>query len=262
MISFALAIPHCKWIPARVESFHRLTDVVGPAQVFDEQEPNWAWSAKLWEWGAKQDVTHVVQLQDDVIAAPNFWAVLRAMVTVVPDQIIGLQGAHPAFRQLARLEGKRWARSLAWMVGVGWVMPVGLLRPLLNYRSTLSDHVVMATNEDDMIGQYAVSSGQWIWHPIPTIVDHDTAVESTYANDHHMYRRATVTWREYNAAELERPEFWDPKDPAWVQSPHQETCWFCNGEPGTISSSATHARIGPVCLSKGVEALLTKGAKK
>jgi hypothetical protein len=35
-----------------------------------------------------------------------------------------------------------------------------------------------------------------VWHPTPTIIDHDVDLKSTYGNDRHLYRRPQVTWED------------------------------------------------------------------
>lgn len=258
----ALAIPHTPWVPARVESLNRLTSQLFPLPeqtcIFSEQEPNWSWSLKVWEWGAESGADHLVQLQDDVIACPKFWDILNAMITAVPDQMIGLQGSHFAFRSLAR-EDVRWARSRAWMVGVGYVVPRAILEELVAFRKGLPEIIAKAINEDDLMSRFAVETKREIWHPIPTIIDHDTEIESTYNNDNHQFRRPTVTWREYGPNELTTPEFWKPSgEPPLIANPHMALCWFCHSEPGIAASAPTGARIGKECASKTVSALLKR----
>ena len=60
--------------------------------------------------------------------------------------------------------------------------------------------IVAQNNEDSLVNFWAHKLGYDIWHPMPTIINHDLGVPSTYANDAHhefsMYRRPTVTWRD------------------------------------------------------------------
>lgn len=281
LIKFAIAIPHTSWIPARVESLEHLlhglcvntriwnedraiVSRTGPpgavldcvdAHVFDEREPNWSWSRKIFEWGATTSATHLVQLQDDVIPAPNFWPALRAMVTALPRKIIGLQGAHPKFRTLAR-EGHRWATSAAWMVGVGWVIPVESLAELVDFRDEHDDDAKV-TNEDEFIGKFCNATGRYVWHPIPTLIDHDVSIESTYKNDNHLFRTPTVTWREFGENEIERPDFWTVRGAVpMVSNPHFNRCWFCENEPQAVTFGPTQALIGRACLAKATAHLL------
>lgn len=264
LVDFSIAIPHTPWIPEREASLAALLKSLdmhegyGGVELFEEREPNWSWSLKMWQWAAGQPETHFLQLQDDVIPAPNFWPALTAMVTAVPDQILGLQGAHPSFRLLAR-DGRRWARSHAWMVGVGYVIPQAKLRELVAWREQLPEEEYTSTNEDDLIGRFCVEYGYDVWHPIPTIIDHDTSVKSTYRNDDHLWRRPTVTWREYGS-EIESAEWWRPDGPVpLVSNPHQQACWMCQNEPSVITYESTGARIGRVCLARSVAKILTHG---
>jgi hypothetical protein len=53
---------------------------------------------------------------------------------------------------------------------------------------------------------------------VPTIIDHDLDVSSTYGNEHHPFRRPLVTWRDgdvlgFDLADLETQEFWTPTEP-------------------------------------------------
>lgn len=275
MISFALAIPHTPWVPARVESICRLHITLGvsaakagldappPMRVFEDKEPNWSWSDKLWDWGHAGDhnATHLVQLQDDVIVAPNFWAALQAMVEANPDHILNLQGAHPAFRAIARHEC-RWAQSRAWMVGVAYVIPRFDLIELCAWRRGVPDNRLQKINEDDLIAEFCMATGRAIHHPIPTIIDHDTSIESTYNNEGHSFRRPTVSWKEYGAKEIEDPLFWKlPPAVPVIANPHGEICWFCYEEPGIAASAKTQAWIGRRCLAGCVSAVISPQPK-
>ncbi len=260
--TFALAVPHTPWVPERVVSLGCLRATVGsPAieRVFAEKEPNWSWSQKIWAWGTETDATHLVQLQDDVDVAPNFWAALSAMIAAVPDQIIGLQGAHPVFRTLAK-EDHRWARSHAWMVGVGYVIPRADLAELVKFR-TIFDGIAHEKNEDDFIAWFCTETGRDVWHPIPTIIDHGD-MQSTYGNGDHKFRRPTVTWREFGADEITRVDFWTPSaDPPMVVNPHLNRCWFCQGEPSVVGFKETGALIGRICIANAVAGAMGMGAK-
>lgn len=257
--TFALAIPHTPWIPERASSLMRLTAALGKGanymRLFTEKEPNWSWSEKLWEWAAGTDATHLVQLQDDVIPAPNFWAALHAMVEIQHDSIIGLQGAHPKFRKLAE-QDHRWARSNGWLVGVGYVIPREHLLELVRYRKDSNERARL-TNEDDFIGSFCRDLGYEVWHPIPTLIQHDTTIPSTYGNDKHVHRTATVTWREYGRDEIERVEFWRAAvAPPLVTDPHSRLCWMCENEPGVVGFSQTNALIGRQCTAAAVAGAL------
>jgi hypothetical protein len=217
--TFALGIPHTPWRPERVESLSRLAEVLGvclddgdlyvdsdPAvetfRVFGEREPNHEWSRRMWGWGAEQDATHFVTLQDDVLVPDNFWPALSAMVEAVPDEVIGLEVIHPFAAALAA-EGHRWFTTSDCLVGVGYVMPVPLLREFLAWRASqlkpdaireAEPGQVQEINEDTLIMLWCLAMGRRIWHPLPTIIDHDTELASNYGNDGHQARRPAVRW--------------------------------------------------------------------
>ena len=264
-VKFALAIPHTPWIPERVESLNRLVSQINPElwasayHVFGEQEPNYSWSRKLWRWGAEQDVTHLVQLQDDVTVAPNFWKALGAMVTARPDDIIGMQSAHPAFVEFAK-DGVRWCKTQAWMVGVGYVIPMPVLRQLVDWRDAIPVDLAQAMNEDDLLGQFAIKHGLWIYHPIPTIIDHDTTIASSYANDNHRFRRPLVTWRKFPEHDIEDPEFW-AGDARPVTNPHLQACWGCNNEYAA-TTFGTGLMLGRRCVAIAAASLIEPSVVK
>jgi hypothetical protein len=58
------------------------------------------------------------------------------------------------------------------------------------------------TGEDTLLGLWCLVTGRKVWHPIPTPLDHDITLASTYGNDGHRARRPIVRWdtyRQFNA---------------------------------------------------------------
>jgi len=222
--SFAVAIPHTPWVSERVESMQRLRKAVGQWVRAEEQDieykeftdraPNRKWSETMWRWGAQSDATHFLTLQDDVIAAPNFWPALRAMLEAQPDKVICLETVHPAAQALA-IDGHRWMTTSDGLVGVGYVLPTALLREFLAWRgSALKEGALSAMTEDTLLALWCMSSGNRVWHPLPTIIDHDTSIPSTYANDEHPNRRPLVRWDTMPEAPLEHAQNWRQGPPA------------------------------------------------
>lgn len=223
MVSISLAIPHTPWIPERVETLKRLRQSLGLGEnldelpeelstyaLFTERAANHVWSGDMWRWGATQSTTHFLSLQDDVLVAPNFWRALEAMLVAVPDEVIGLEAAHAAGPAL-NLEGWQWYTTSDMLVGVGYVMPTSLLNEFLEWRATkLKPGSIEKLTEDTMIGVWCLATGRRIWHPIPTIIDHDVTVASTYGNDAHANRRPTVRWHAEKSEQekLEQPGRW------------------------------------------------------
>jgi hypothetical protein len=155
----------------------------------------------MWTWAAEQDVDWCLFLQDDAIVAPDFWARLDVIcggaMGALP--IIGLQAPHPVAPLLAE-EGYGGFTTADGLVGVGYVVERHTLRSFLEWRKYNEDQLSggMADKwpitEDTMLGLYAAATGLNVYHPIPTIVDHDTSIPSVYGNDAHPDRQSACRW--------------------------------------------------------------------
>lgn len=219
---FVVGYPHTPWIPARVESMARLEreldihESIVAARQFTEKAPNWKWSGDMWRWALAQceatGASHFLSIQDDARVAPRFWQALRAMVIANPHAALGLEAVHPAGPAIA-VRGLRWYSTCAWLIGVAYVLPVRFLRELLVWRDAQPSWRIRQTNEDTLINDFCGEHGHRVFHPVPTIVDHDVAIASTYENDLDTHRRPTVTWRDgarfgFTEADLERSDWW------------------------------------------------------
>lgn len=232
LVSLALAISHTPWVPARVSSFARLCSELGitamgapttneAADAFAhwhveaERAPNWVWSERMWRWAAETRASHAVFLQDDLRVCPNFGLATRAMLHAVPDQIISLYNGHPGTKEVAR-EGGRWCTTADGLVGQGYILPTTLLREFLRWRrDALNPRAVEHITEDTLIDVWAVATGRKVWHPVPTTIDHDLEINSTYGNDGHPYRKPAVTWNDgdicdWTDSDLTSAAFWSP----------------------------------------------------
>lgn len=260
MTKIALAIPHTPWVPARVESMTRLRSQLGYEPVdaswplggpdeyreFTDKEPNWVWSVKLWQWLHDTGAEWCLQLQDDVEVAPCFWPALRAALAALPAdaQVVGLSAVHPLSLEIAR-QGHRWHRTPGMLVGWAYVLRRDFLGRVLAARTAGGGNPPC---EDVILGQFAQMSGG-VWHPTPTLCDHDTSIPSSYANDHHSHRRPQVTWRGYQEADLVSPEWWAPPQIVpTLPMPAQRECWFCLENPIMGASGKTGAGICGQCL--------------
>lgn len=237
-VRFALGLPHTPWMAERVKSFVRLTtalgldswdeqprseaDILVAYKAFTEKAKAHVWSEALMRWGIEQaeaaGATHLVQLQDDVIPAPNFWPAAAALVAAYPDELLGLETAHPVAPTLASDDDEfvRILTTADGLIGVGWIMPIPLVRKFLEWRRTaLREGAIEAITEDTLMGVWCLATGRRVYHPIPTLIDHDLSLESTYGNDAHANRRPTVRWDQaaqfhdaWDARELEAVNFW------------------------------------------------------
>jgi hypothetical protein len=228
--TIALAIPTTSdWVPERAESLDRLlaelelvehetSGCLGAEaleegmyasvdaaraglrqlRILRERAPNAVWSEALWRWAAETNAEWVLQLQDDVRVAPNFWPALRAMLAALPPDadVMCLEVVHQAARALAE-DGARWLTTADGLIGVGYVVRRSALREFLAWRATKLKPGALARGgltEDTMLGVWCMVTGRRIWGPLPTIIDHDTTLESTYGNDEHANRRPLVRW--------------------------------------------------------------------
>ena len=240
--TFVLALPHTPWVEARVDTFTRLCktlaidtedDVVTwedeaegnglrDVVISKDRAPNHEWSGRLWSLacGNAEDgnASHIIQLQDDVRPCERFWPKLRALVGAYPQALICLENPHPGAMTAAR-EGKRWYVTRDGLVGVGYVLPTRMLRAFIDWRALeVKAGSLALVTEDTLLAIFAMAHEIPIVCPIPTIIEHDTSIASSYAgNDAHPYRRPAVTWEHgdilgFEPAQLETAEFWAPSD--------------------------------------------------
>ena len=247
-ITIALGLPHTPWVPARAESWARLRESLGvapgPSTVpwptgvivasFTERESNRVWPSRMWRWGVDSGLTHFLTIQDDVLVAPCFWPALRAMLEAYPDRIIGLSAVHPVGPEVAR-KGQRWYCTRSWLVGWAYVLPRADLAAFVAWTEA-NPARVESTNEDSLLNEWITESGRDTWHPVPTLVDHDTSIESTYGNDEHTHRRATVTWRGYSEHDLCSPDWWRDGSGILLPLAWQHECWACQRQPVAVKA--------------------------
>ena len=234
-IRLALAIPHASWIPERVQSMARLRAALlaspvpslqddsgaNRIAVFADREPPHVWNEKLMRWALATDATHLLQLQDDAIPAPCFWAAARAMVEVHPTQVLGLHTASPFARGYAEEadasgDTVRWVTTTDWLVGTGWIAPVDAIARYLRWRAEdLAPSAVGDVSEEALFGLFCMATRRRIFHPIPAIIDHDVSLASTFGRDGNPFRRPSVLWDQgpsyghaWHEVDLEAPDFW------------------------------------------------------
>jgi hypothetical protein len=234
-IRFALAIPHASWIPERVRSMARLRAALLASPVpslksasgeeriavFADREPPQVWNEKLMRWALTTDATHLVQIQDDALVAPCFWAAAKAMVEVHPTEMLGLHTASPFARGYAEEadasgETVRWVTTTDWLVGTGWIAPVDVVARYLRWRvEDLAPGTVGDVTEEALFGLFCMAAGRRIFHPIPAIIDHDVSIPSTFGRDAYPFRRPAVLWDQgpsyghaWHEVDLEAADFW------------------------------------------------------
>jgi hypothetical protein len=246
MVSVALGIPHTPWVPERAAALKKLLPQIGlDYTLFTDREPNWSWSERMWTWGAESGASHFLTLQDDVILAPRFRQKLEAIIQACPDQIIGLSAVHPIAPEIAR-QGHRWYRTQSWIVGWAYVVPTPVLQEFLKWRASLGERV-RQINEDDLLNRFVKSTKRHTYHPVPTIVDHDVSLVSTYSNDSHVHRKATVTWHGYQDQALHNASWWRDANPPLLNLPAVNHCWYCLENEADVKSLKTGACLCARC---------------
>lgn len=264
MTTIALAIPHTPWIPERAASMARLRTALSsddPAHAGDhyreltDRAPNAVWSVDMWRWMLDTGADFCLTLQDDVLAAPCFWPALRAMLEQLPrGHLLGLSGVHPMAAEVAR-RGHRWYRTTSWVIGWAYGLWRDDLAAFLEWRTSAEGEAYTASiapnGEDAVLNAWVGRAKRDVWHPVPTIVDHDVSIDSSYSNDDHGHRRPWVTWHRYDAADLVRPDFWlvNGRLPKHYHTVPQHLCWWCMERPPIRGSQVTGACICALCLT-------------
>lgn len=202
----AVGISHTPWVPERVASYDRLLKslmapipayITTQTRAFTDKAANWQWSAAMWSWAASTDADWCVFLQDDAVIAPDFFRQFEAITKATTSPVIGLQVAHPASVLLAE-EGFSSFTTCEAVVGVGYAVRRLALVSFLEWREVeLIPGAIVQITEDTLVGLWAAVTGRNVYHPIPTIVDHDTSIPSTYGNDNHANRHSRVRWDNY-----------------------------------------------------------------
>lgn len=182
-----------------------------PFRLFGEKAPNHVWSLQMWTWASEQDCDWCVFLQDDAVVAPDFWERLEYIVEGSNFPIIGLQSPHPAAPMLAEEGCYEGFTTTDGLIGVGYAVQRADLLDFLAWRLANLDKLEaelpdpskrdmadghpppLHVTEDTLLGMYAAAHCD-VYHPLPTIVDHDTTIPSVCGNDAHRNRRSTFRW--------------------------------------------------------------------
>jgi hypothetical protein len=225
--TLAVCVTHAPWIPERAARMEKLRATITagllPGEQYyeetsrptDEEKATGSngthiWAETQWKWGVSTDADSVVFLQDDIEIPDNFMVLLRAVIEAQPDEMIGLEAVHQAGRALKDERGA-WYTTADGVIGVGYVFPKDALRAFLKWRSEeLVEGGKEAITEDTLVGCWTLATNRKVWHPVPTVIDHDTTMPSSYGNDAHPMRRPSVTWKDYDMSLVTGPGWWAP----------------------------------------------------
>lgn len=243
-MKLALAIPNCAFDPHRIRSLALLKEKLGIRNDRDECDraevavfpsvgptPNWVWSAKVFDWFESRDSEWSMLIQDDVLPVPGYWDVAEAAISSASAAgaeafcFFNVIPPAPSFAQ----QGCNWLTTSDWMVGPNWVVKTSFMRnEFAEFRKKRlragwntpgpNGRLASGLNEDTMLGLALASYGKKIWHPIPSLTDHDTSVASTYGNSGFAFNRASYAWDAWArapraVADLKDPAYWVPRNP-------------------------------------------------
>jgi hypothetical protein len=206
-IKISLSISHTPWRPERVAALRVMLGELGappgPFWINDRratrpwQEFKTEWALEQWEWHLSTDATHHLLCTDDLHLAPCFVDCLEAMIEAAPEYVIGLLANHPKAVELFR-DGWSWYRTNSWVVGPAYVLPRRFLEEFLVWRKALppgnNEGCADWYNDDSSINAFVTMSGRTAAHPLPTIIEHRTDVESTVGHGD-QYSRERLSWR-------------------------------------------------------------------
>ncbi len=261
-----IVIPHAAHQPGRPESLKRLLAQIGgggPEPItLSDREPHWRWSRRLWRAGLESGADWLVQVQDDVQVPSTFRQATRAALSVAPEgcDVVALFGIHPLARELAR-QGGRWYRTRAWLMGNGYCLSRAFLAEFVPWAEA-NEAIARVTCEDALINRYCAQTGRDVFHTMPSLVEHDLTIASTWAEqaasmsldrpENHGHRKATVSYLDYSDREITRADFWHQQGTVRALLDHLgPRCWFCNGnEPAFISSQDSGVHIGAACAMR------------
>jgi hypothetical protein len=230
----------------------RVTDAAFDVAYRELTDPasNKVWPRRMWQWGLDSGAEWFLTVQDDTLPAPCFWRALPAMLMHVgPNAVLGLSAVHPIGPEIAR-QGHRWYCTQSWVIGWGYAMRRTDLAEFLAWCDA-RPQLVAERNEDDLINIWVHDTCRLTWHPVPSILDHDTSIDSTYDNDRHAHRRSSVTWRDFGEGSLCSEDFWLPSGtPQILPVPAPKHCWFCLQRKAHAASHLTGAAMCRHCLSQ------------
>jgi hypothetical protein len=225
----SLGVIHAPHAPDREEMLdrllhrlHPLPKRVLPLCVHQELEPPRMWARRAWQWALSTSADFHVVINDDVNAPPIFWPALSAMLEHLPPRtVLGLATVSPAQTEW-HARGERWLTDGHGVVGWAYGMWREDMQLLVDEEAKLPpDHRSPGHDEckpdcphwheDSWMTETLSKHGRSVWHPIPSIVQHDTTLASMYGNDHHKTRRAPVTWEQFTDEQVCSPDFWRPR---------------------------------------------------
>lgn len=213
---------HAPWLPGRSESFAAIQEILeGRCDPIQEKAPTPVLCWSLFATASWRQGSHSAFFDDDVMLAPRSFDIMQAMVTAVPDKIIGLEAVSPYACSL-HLTKNNWYRTKSWLVGRGYILPE---EDLEDWRIwLLREWRRLATKGcDSIMNEWISETGREVWHPLPTIVDSATGIlpsalggvppiEPDYVGELRSPCRWNTVGIQVTVDEMCNPDFWAPRD--------------------------------------------------
>lgn len=229
MLKVALSITHADFNLNRQESMARLREQLRLGDIVINSEdgsgevtvpcfgripyheetgraPHHVWARRQWAWGAKTGADWVIFLQDDTIAAPDFWQRFEKFVrgevfsfkwvgsSSVMHSWINLLTHHPGSRAALRRGFEAYA-TVDGLIGCGYAASAEELRAMQDWEQ---EQVVPGTlervSDDVFLSLYCMSEHRPIVTPVIGLIDHDLNVGTLHPTEQIMHRRAYVRW--------------------------------------------------------------------
>lgn len=208
--------------PDRKAALRRLLGSLDPSLfvlVEDGPGPECAFNERRWRRAVSDaktsGTTHTCFLDDDVLVCPHFAEKLRAIVTARPNDVIALHTSLPGAMD-AYTRDEHWLTTDDGVLGPANVWPIALLEDFLAWRSSdaLTDDAIEHSSSfgsDVLAGLWHVATGRKVYHPVPTITDHDLTLETNFAgNETTPGRSTTCNWR---SGLVRIPDSWEQAAP-------------------------------------------------
>lgn len=202
---------------ARRNACNRLHEAIGSRTCFVESGPGpeHEFNGRRWQRALdearKEGHTHCVFLDDDVLTCPDFVANLTKIIAAQPDKVIGLHHALSTSRDVGS-----WLTTVDGTLGPANVIPTYILEKFPEWRSTaLLPGALEAIDSDVLLGLFCLKHDIKVYHPMPTIVDHDLTIPTCFPGNEATRGRSTVC----NWKTMSLPT-------SWIGTVHHYGTWF------------------------------------
>lgn len=211
MVQLSATITSAEWIEKRRRNARLLKKQLNeqniPTNIVRVQEPdehgrNWPDQKKAWFKHSQFDSTHHLVLQDDAKLCDNFGTLVHQVISAKPEQTIACWCTHNSGMDKAVESGVNWVEVKGGMHGVAILLPCGDIGPMLKY---VKKHFgPKPSHEPAMRAWQLLEKGEYVWCPVPSLVEHMAPRDSTVGNESdHVIRVAAKFDASLTASEVD-----------------------------------------------------------